>query len=917
MKHLLVSVAGALLVVGTSIAINLQPVAKIEVEALSPDQIEEEGLTVHTTSGLPVVGVGELTFLRGVDEEGEEVMSYAWTISSRPETSTAALDSSNTERTSFRPDVVGQYVVDLDLTTASGSSSATVTITAAMYVGVGSIAGATPDINKGQCAACHSDKEEEWSGTGHSDMFTLAIDGLKSSHYSSDCITCHTVGYNVDPEAVNGGFDDVAKALGWMFPDTLVDGNWQDIVDNYPALAQVSNIQCENCHGPGSLHKGDKRKIAYSIQVGVCAQCHAEGDHHAKVAEWMRSAHGAGDTFERGTSASCAPCHSGEGGIHNLDPSSELEATTGTTPITCAVCHDPHSAENIHQLRTVADVTLLNGEVIRFGGEGRLCMNCHKSRANAEEYVATTSPSSHYGPHHNNQTDVLAGTNAITFGRELPNSLHREALPNLCVDCHMQDAEGDLAHILGGHTWNMHINDPDDPDHVKPGDEGSHTELTHFVQPCQRCHGPIQSFDDIMARQDYDQDGEVESAKAEIQGLLDRVGMLLPPYGDPDVDFSMEMSLLQHKAGFNWAVVHEDGSHGLHNFRFESSLLQLSEQVLLYGILSEGTIAAVKDVPNDQGKQVEVIWTRFGGDGPSDNPVQTYYVWRLSESTVTAKTKPTYASLEAVPAVKVDAGATVAYEGEIWTQVASQPAAQMELYSAIAPTLYDSTAAGMHMTTFMVSGHTGDSQIYVNSEPATGYSIDNLAPQAPANVATTVGRAWINVTWDDPADEDFNYFIVYRSTEDGFDPDAVGPFKQVTSPRLDDEAIEVGSTYYYRIAAVDFAGNRSDVSDQSSPGVVTGTETSADVPERFALHQNYPNPFNPTTTVEYDVPVTGKVTVVLFDVVGRPVRTLINGQIAAGRHKAVIDAGSLPSGTYFLRMLTKDGVFERTITLLK
>jgi hypothetical protein len=420
-----------------------------------------------------------------------------------------------------------------------------------------------------------------------------------------------------------------------------------------------------------------------------------------------------------------------------------------------------------------------------------------------------------------------------------------------------------------------------------------------------------------MARYDYDGDGEVESAEGEIQGLLDSLGVLLPPYGDPDVDFEQEMSLIQHKAGYNWAVVMEDRSHGLHNFRFESSLLQLSRQVLLYGVLSEGTIAAVKDVPNDQGKQVEVIWTRFGGDGPSDNPVQTYYVWRLSESTVAAKTKPTYASLEAVPAVKVDAGATVAFDGEIWTQVASQPAAQMELYSAIAPTLYDSTDAGMHMTTFMVSGHTADSQIYVNSEPATGYSIDNLAPQAPANVATTVGRAWINVTWDDPADEDFNYFIVYRSTEDGFDPDAAGPFKQVTSPRLDDEAIEVGSTYYYRIAAVDFAGNRSDVSDQSSPGVVTGTETSADVPERFALHQNYPNPFNPTTTVEYDVPVTGKVTVVLFDVVGRPVRTLINGQIAAGRHKAVIDAGSLPSGTYFLRMLTKDGVFERTITLLK
>ncbi|HUF08980.1 MAG TPA: T9SS type A sorting domain-containing protein [Rhodothermales bacterium] len=916
MKHLLVSVAGALLVVGASMAVNLQPVAQIEVVAWSPDELHHAGLSTHPSTGLSVVGVGELTYLRGHETAGEEVTSYAWTLSSRPNGSSAALDSTNLQGTTFRPDVEGQYIIDLTIATAGGSSSANVTITAAKYVGVGSIGGATPDRTKGQCAACHSGNTNEWAETGHATMFTEAIDGLKSDHYNSNCVECHTVGYNVDPEADNGGFDDVAAALGWMFPATLEQGNWQDIVDNYPALAQVSNIQCENCHGPGSQHFGDVRTIEVSIDEGVCGRCHEEEPYHVKNAEWKFSKHGSGTTFARGTSATCAPCHSGWGGIANLEPSSNLELTSGNVPITCAVCHDPHSAEHEFQLRNVEDVTLMNGEVVRFGGNGRLCMNCHKSRVNADTYTNQYAP--RYGPHYSNQTDMLAGTNVATFGRDLPNSTHRDAVPDLCVGCHMAEAPSGVGEgMLGGHTWNMHLEDPDTPEEPLPGERGYHDGILHFVEPCQPCHGQIQTFDDLMARDDYDGDGEVESAKAEIQGLLNRVAMLLPPLGDTTVVVAPDYNSVQLKAAFNWIFVHEDGSHGLHNFRFATSLLQLSEQVLLYGVLSPGTIAAVKDVPNDQGKQVEVIWTRFGGDGPSDNPIQIYYVWRLSESSVSTKTEPTYKSLEAVPADKVDAGATLAHNDGIWTAVASQPAAQMELYSAIAPTLYDSTSTILVETTFMVSGHTSDSQIFVRSEPVSGYSIDNLAPQAPSNVAQYTGSYWVRVTWDDPVDEDFNYFEVYRSTRQGFNPNTVLPLKRVTSPEYSDETIEVGNTYYYRVAAYDFAGNRSRFSDETSPAVVTGTETTADVPEHFALHQNYPNPFNPTTTVGYDVPVSGKVSMMLFDVVGRPIRVLVDGQVAAGRHKVTIDAGSLPSGTYFLRMLTEDGVFERTVTLLK
>src|SRR5690606_33234644 len=213
-----------------------------------------------------------------------------------------------------------------------------------------------------------------------------------------------------------------------------------------------------------------------------------------------------------------------------------------------------------------------------------------------------------------------------------------------------------------------------------------------------------------MARKDYDGDGRVESAKAELHGLLEEVGKLLPPYGDPHVVVTNDFTPLQVKAVFNYMFVEEDGSDGMHNFQYAIGLLQVTKDVLTYGVLTPGAIASVKDVPNDQGRQVTVRWTRFGGDGPSDNPIQVYHVWRkLDEDQAAGKTASATASVDVMPldAVPFDAvqarGAVARFADGLWTVVGSQPAARLDQYAAIVPTLFDSTAAGMRMSTFMVS----------------------------------------------------------------------------------------------------------------------------------------------------------------------------------------------------------------------
>ena len=91
------------------------------------------------------------------------------------------------------------------------------------------------------------------------------------------------------------------------------------------------------------------------------------------------------------------------------------------------------------------------------------------------------------------------------------------------------------------------------------------------------------------------------------------------------------------------------------------------------------------------------------------------------------------------------------------------------------------------------------------------------------------------------------------------------------------------------------------------------------VPEDFALHQNYPNPFNPTTTILYDLPEAGMVHLVIYDVLGRQVRTLINQDLTAGYHKTVWDATDdlgipLSGGLYIYRI--NAGGYSKTMKMV-
>jgi predicted nucleic acid-binding Zn finger protein len=80
------------------------------------------------------------------------------------------------------------------------------------------------------------------------------------------------------------------------------------------------------------------------------------------------------------------------------------------------------------------------------------------------------------------------------------------------------------------------------------------------------------------------------------------------------------------------------------------------------------------------------------------------------------------------------------------------------------------------------------------------------------------------------------------------------------------------------------------------------------IPMSYALYQNYPNPFNPTTKIAYDIPRDAKVKLIIYDILGREVKTLVNNEFkTAGKYITEFNGSYLSSGIYFARILVNEG----------
>ncbi len=283
----------------------------------------------------------------------------------------------------------------------------------------------------------------------------------------------------------------------------------------------------------------------------TCSTCHDDTTLVlARQVQYESSVHNTGGHAERNGDG-CAFCHTSEGFIEgpvaagSLDVAADIENPTQPNCRTCHQIHTTYTAAD-WTLTTTDPVTLLTTGDTYDQGKGNLCANCHQPRkydwdipqvGGGDVEITTTR----YGPHHGPQSAMIAGVGG--YGAFIGSSVHYTTITDGCPVCHMADAAG--------------------------MDEGGHA-MTPDLAGCETCHSGIESFDRNGVQT------EIQALYDEVEGLLFNAGLIT----DTGSVIKQTVSSAQAGAIYNWKMVQEDRSLGIHNPQYTEFLLQTAIDAL-------------------------------------------------------------------------------------------------------------------------------------------------------------------------------------------------------------------------------------------------------------------------------------------------------------------------------------------------
>ena len=413
--------------------------------------------------------------------------------------------------------------------------------------------------------------------------------------------------------------------------------NWSNLLTDYPTVASFTNIQCENCHGPNGspLHNNETQALMperFSISSDVCGSCHGEPTHHGRFQEWQTSGHADFSLSEghegfsgSNLQANCIGCHTGQGALKWFaqlaagDPLRTMNAADLTElqsyltpdniqPITCTVCHDPHNpgdtsgSHGTGLVRISGDTPMLPAGFQAIGvGKGALCITCHNSRNGDTKQVDSTGKpivslhedgNQYFGtltafaaPHEACQGDVLMGRNAyfVTGVRGAHSNIE-----NTCVNCHMDQvpapAEFSNSAAQTNHSFKADLTicaschgSGFDGQGVQDAVESELVQLKAAVESAiTRLKGdgvPVTFNPGRVPSVTY-----VDAAGATVTGSLtevtDSTGTVTDP-GYLQADFTAnpgDLDILA-KANWNYSLIEQDQSKGVHNPSFAHQVL--------------------------------------------------------------------------------------------------------------------------------------------------------------------------------------------------------------------------------------------------------------------------------------------------------------------------------------------------------
>jgi Secretion system C-terminal sorting domain len=204
---------------------------------------------------------------------------------------------------------------------------------------------------------------------------------------------------------------------------------------------------------------------------------------------------------------------------------------------------------------------------------------------------------------------------------------------------------------------------------------------------------------------------------------------------------------------------------------------------------------------------------------------------------------------------------------------------------------------------FKASTYTND--LY-DTDTKTFTVTDVTSPSAPTSLTKSSSGNHPLLSWNANSESDLRRYKVYRI---GGDDNSW----YVTGTSYVDEEFTIspyGDDVSYEVKAEDWSGNMSSASNQVEYHGYLAKENLADLfkdtqntPISFQMLQNYPNPFNPTTSISFSLPEQSNISLKVYDIGGREVKTLAEGFVDNGYYTATFDASGLTSGVYIYRFV--------------
>jgi len=233
------------------------------------------------------------------------------------------------------------------------------------------------------------------------------------------------------------------------------------------------------------------------------------------------------------------------------------------------------------------------------------------------------------------------------------------------------------------------------------------------------------------------------------------------------------------------------------------------------------------------------------------------------------------------------------------------------------------TAAGL-MSDWVSSMAINSTELYAGISGAGVWRRPLSSPlpiQLASFDAATLSKSSVKLSWETLSEiNNYGFDVQKAANTSGTFASIAGAFipgNGTTTVKHDysytDNAYVTGNVY--RLKQIDLTGT-AHYTDVVDPLGVTSV-ASTPLPKEFSLSQNYPNPFNPSTVIEFALPKDANVNLVVYNMIGQKVMTLVDGPTPAGYHSVKLDGTNLASGMYLYRLTTGKQTFIKKLLLMK